>query len=200
MIHPDTELKYISKEKQIGVIATRPIPAGSITWIQDPLDREISASEFDSLEPVYRKLLDIYAFRNNRGDHVLCWDNEKYINHSFKSNCLSTAYNFEIAIRDIQIGEELTDDYGYLNITYPFKGIDEGTKRKTVYPDDLLRYYKIWDKKIQKVFKKIVDIEQPLRPFVKDKLWKKINRIIAGEEELESILTIYYDNQKEEEK
>ena len=196
MIHPYTRLEFINEEKQTGVVATKFIPAGTITWIHDKLDRVFNLSEYITLNSTYKKLLDTYAFRNNKGSYVLCWDNEKYINHSFKSNCLSTAYNFEIAIRDIQMGEELTDDYGYLNIDHPFRGIDEGTKRKIVYPDDLLRYSKIWDKKIQKVFGKINKIEQPLRPFIEDELWTKINRIINGKEEQESILTLFYNPQK----
>ena len=72
----------------------------------------------------------------------------------------------KLAIRDIEIGEQLTDDYGYLNITSPFRGIDEGTERKVVYPDDLKRYYKEWDDKIQLVFPKIIALNQPLKPLL----------------------------------
>jgi hypothetical protein len=148
------------------------------------------------LDPIYQQILDTYTFRNNQGHFVLCWDNGRYINHSFNSNCLTTAYDFEIAIRDIQIGEQLTDDYGYLNIPFPFRGIDEGTRRKTVYPDDLLRYYKVWDKKIQKVFHKVPKIDQALRPVIKDELWEKIERVANGKEEMESILNNFYHAQQ----
>ena len=194
MIHPHTELKFISNEIGYGVVATQHIPAGTITWVLDKLDREFSPLEFQSLEPIYQNILDTYTFRNNQGNFVLCWDNGRYVNHSFNSNCLTTAYDFEIAIRDIQPGEQLTDDYGYLNISSPFKGIDEGTKRKIVYPDDLLKYYKLWDKKIQKVFNKIVELEQPLKPVISDRLWKKVTNVTAGKEDLESILKNYYGN------
>ena len=68
------------------------------------------------------------------------------------SNCLTTAYDFEIAIRDIFPGEQLTDDYGYLNINTPFYAYDEGLERKVVYPDDLLRYYEDWDKTLGRTF------------------------------------------------
>ena len=36
-------------------------------------------------------------------------ENTVGVNHSFKSTCMSTAYDFEIAIRDIYPGEQLTD-------------------------------------------------------------------------------------------
>ena len=130
MIHPKTELKFISNEIGYGVVATEFIPAGSITWVLDKLDREFSSLEFQSMEDIYQNILDTYSFRNNQGNLVLCWDNGRYVNHSFNSNCLTTAYDFEIAIRDIHPGEQLTDDYGYLNIPTPFRGIDEGTKNR----------------------------------------------------------------------
>ena len=192
MIHPKTELKLISREIGYGVVALELIPAGTITWVLDKLDREFSVLEFQSMEPIYQNILDTYTYRNNKGNFVLCWDNGRFVNHSFNSNCLTTAYDFEIAIRDIQPGEQLTDDYGYLNIPYPFRGVDEGTRRKVVYPDDLVKYYKVWDKKIQKVFTKIPTLDQPLRELIPKPLWQKIQSIVAGEEELESILKNYF--------
>ena len=155
MIHPKTELQFINNEIGYGVVATEFIPAGTITWVLDKLDRAFTPKEYESMEPVYKEILETYSFRNNMGNLVLCWDYGRFVNHSFNSNCLTTAYDFEIAIRDIQKGEQLTDDYGYLNISKPFRGMDEGTKRKVVYPDDLLRHSKIWDKKLIQVFDKI---------------------------------------------
>ncbi len=114
----------------------------------DKLDREFSQIDFEKMDPIYQDILETYTFRDNKGNFVLCWDNGKFINHSFNANCLTTAYDFEISIRDIHAGEQLTDDYGYLNISKPFRGVNEGTKRKVVYPDDLLKYYNVWDKKL----------------------------------------------------
>ncbi|WP_036382429.1 SET domain-containing protein [Muricauda sp. MAR_2010_75] len=193
MIHPDTELRFISSEIGYGVVATKFIPAGTITWVLDRLDREFTPLELQQMDPNYQNILDTYTFRNNKGNYILCWDNGRYVNHSFNSNCLTTAYDFELAIRDIQPGEQLTDDYGYLNIPLPFRAADEGTRRKIVYPDDLLKYYKVWDKKIEKVFGNITKLQQPLRPLLTEGLWDRVERIVAGKEELESILTNFYD-------
>lgn len=192
MIHPDTELRFISNEVGYGVVATKFISAGTITWVLDKLDREFSRTDFQSLEPIYQNILDTYTYRNNKGNFVLCWDNGRYINHSFNSNCLTTAYDFEIAIRDIQVDEQLTDDYGYLNIPMPFRGIDEGTRRKTVYPDDLLKYYKVWDKKIKQVFHQIPKLDQPLKILLQEEMWTKIDSIANGKSELDSILSNFY--------
>jgi hypothetical protein len=192
MIHPNTELKFISNEVGYGVVATKFIPAGTITWVLDKLDREFTPLDFQSLDSIYQEILDTYTFRNNNGNFVLCWDNGRYVNHSFNSNCLTTAYDFEIAVRDIQEGEQLTDDYGYLNISKPFRGIDEGTKRKIVYPNDLLKYSNVWDKKISKVFHKIPDLEQPLKELISKETWAEILTICNGDKKVESILKNYY--------
>ncbi len=194
MIHPKTELKLISTEIGYGVVATEFIPAGTITWVLDKLDREFSPLDFQEMEPIYQNILDYYTFRNNKGNFVLCWDNGRYVNHSFNSNCLTTAYDFEIAIRDINVGEQLTDDYGYLNIPYPFRGVDEGTKRKVVYPDDLVKYHKKWDRQIKKVFGNIVSNNQPLKELIAPELWATIERVVEGKEEMASILSNYYDS------
>ncbi len=197
MIHPHTELQFISDEIGHGVVATRLIPAGTITWVLDPLDREFSPTHYEKLDQLYKDILDTYTYRNNKGNYVLCWDHGRFVNHSFRSNCLTTAYDFEVAIRDIKPGEQLTDDYGYLNVESPFEGIDEGTERKVVYPDDLLNYHGIWDRKIQKVFGRITALEQPLKPFVGQALWQKVHDIIDGKVAMDSILKNYYQPEVE---
>ena len=194
MIHPITELKFISNEIGYGVVAREFIPKGTITWALDKLDREFTPTEIQSLDSIYQDILDFYTFRNNNGNFVLCWDNGRYVNHSFNSNCLSTAYDFEIAIRDIQPGEQLTDDYGYLNIPAPFRGIDEGTKRKVVYPNDLVKYHKVWDKKIEKAFPLIIKVNQQLRKLIPEETWKEIEVIAEGKKQMMSILHNFYTN------
>jgi hypothetical protein len=198
MIHPHTELQFISDEIGHGVVATRKIPAGTITWVLDPLDRAFTQIQYQDLDDLYKEILDTYTYRNNKGHYILCWDHGRFVNHSFKSNCLTTAYDFEIAIRDIAAGEQLTDDYGYLNIVAPFKGVEEGTDRKVVYPDDLLNYHHIWDEALKSVFSEIISHPQPLRPFIDPTLWTRVQNIAAGKEAMDSILKNYYYPQPED--
>lgn len=192
MIHPHTEIRFINEIVGHGVVATQFIPAGTITWALDKLDREFKPSEFKKLDPLYQNILETYSYRNKLGNLVLCWDNGRFVNHSFKSNCLSTAYDFEIAIRDIFPGEQLTDDYGYLNVTEPFTGIDEGTERKTVYPDDLLHFSEVWDEQVRAVFPEITQVNQPLRNLISNDTWQLIEKIIDRKAELASIKENYY--------
>jgi hypothetical protein len=195
MIHPHTELRYISPEVGFGVVATQLIPKGTITWVLDQLDREFTPEQVQAMDPVYQNILDTYTYRNSRGNFVLCWDIGRYVNHSFRASCLTTPYEFEVAVRDIHPGEQLTDDYGYLNIPRPFKGIDEGTRRKVVYPDDLLRYHRVWDRKLQSAMRRLHLLHQPLRELVEDATWEKAVRIARREEPMESILSCYYGDE-----
>lgn len=196
MIHPHTELKYISAEIGYGVFATQLIPAGTITWAKDTLDRELSKTDFDNLAPICRPVVETYTYRNNKGNYVLCWDIARYTNHSFRPNSMATAYGFEIAVSDIKPGEQLTNDYGFLNIVEPFRPTDEGTRRKTVYPDDLLKYHKQWDNILKKAFVKIPYKEQLLKLLISDDQWETIRKIASGECEPESIRNNYYEKGK----
>lgn len=194
MIFPKTELQFISPEMGYGVVATEFIPKGTITWVLDRLDREFTPRQIQQLPPTYQGIIDTYSYRNNRGNYVLCWDFGRYVNHSFKSNCLTTAYNFEIAIRDIYPGEQLTDDYGYLNVNTPFEPIDEGTERKVVYPDDLPNYYSQWDAQLKEVFPLIVRVPQPLKSLLSQQQWKTVEKVANLQQEMRSILTCYFYN------
>jgi SET domain-containing protein len=193
MIHPDTEIRFISAEIGYGVVATKLIPKGTITWALDALDRVFTPSQLSKMDTVYQEILNKYTYRNNQGDHVLCWDFGRYVNHSFNSNCISTAYNFEIAVRDILPGEELTDDYGYLNVNEPFEALAEpGSTRTMVYPDDLLKHHAVWDEKILQALPNILKHPQPLKHLLEKGAWEKMLNVINGKEQMDSILTCYY--------
>ncbi len=199
MIHPHTSVQFIDDEKGYGLFATHRIPRGTITWTLDHLDRVITPQEMDSHDPRYREILMKYSFRNNRGEYIFCWDNGRYINHSFNSNCCLTPYNFEIAIRDIEAGEELTDDYGYLNIIEPFEALPEGGNRTVVYPDDLLRLAEYWDSRLQQAFPDLQLVEQPLRPFLESDILCAVQDICSGQREMLSIKSCYYNSSQQSE-
>ena len=192
MMHPDTELRFVSDLVGHGVVATRDIPMGTITWAQDELDREFTPAQVGKLGSLYAESLDKYCFRNHTGRWVLCWDHARFVNHSFRSNCMTTAYNFEIAIRDVKAGEELTDDYGYLNIMQPFKAVDEGADRTVVYPDDLTRYHARWDAQLQAAWPRMPAVAQPLASLLSPCTWQRVVRIAEGRQAMDSILSCYY--------
>lgn len=198
MMHPDTELRYVNRSIGFGVFATRLIPKGTITWILDPLDQRLEASYVLSLEPLFRENLLKYCYRDNQGRYILCWDLARYVNHSFNANCISTAYEFEVAVRDIYPGEELTDDYGYLNLDEPFYCFQEkGTNRTIVMPDDILHYYPEWDRIASDAMQFFNQVEQPLRHLIDPQFMNKVNAVADGREPIDSILNCYYDRSRQ---
>lgn len=193
MIHPHTELRFINDQIGYGIVALKPIPKGTITWVLDKLDRKFTPQEVNSMDLLYQQVLDKYTYRNAEGNYILCWDNARFVNHSSRSNCLTTAYEFEVAIRDIAVGEELTDDYGYLNLEEPFEVIPEpGSERDIIYPDDLLRYYPEWDEELLHTFPEIMRVAQPLFQLLNPALQEKVKDIAAGRKPMDSILKCYF--------
>ena len=195
MIHPGTELKYIRKEIGYGVVATQFIPKGTITWVLDSLDRKFTHREVESLGPNYTNIIDTYGFRDAEGNYILCWDHARFVNHSFDPSCITTAYDFELAVKDIYPGDELMNDYGTLNIGEPFHCVLEpGSNRKLVLPDDLLHYYRDWDKKLIGAFKNLQKVSQPLFKYLDEPAQKKAIAIAQEECEMDSILSCYLYN------
>ncbi|RAK69881.1 SET domain-containing protein [Hymenobacter edaphi] len=193
MIHPDTELRFISPEIGYGVVATRLIPKGTICWIFDAFDQTFSPERVRGLDQLHKDILNKYSYRDAQGDFVLCWDNSRFVNHSFNSSLVSTAYNFELAVRDIHPGEELTDDYGYLNVWEPFDCLPEpGSARTQVLPDDLLNFHPEWDAKLTDAFRHFNQVAQPLRPLLEARYQAKVEAVAAGRAPMDSILNCYY--------
>jgi hypothetical protein len=192
MLHPDTELRFISPEVGHGVLATRRIPQGTITWVQDRLDRVFTSEQMAAMGEPYWSILDKYTFRDAQGDHVFCWDHARYVNHSFHANCLPTVDGFELAVRDIEAGEQLTDDYGTLNLTEPFLALPEpGSRRRWVRPDDLLHHHAAWDRKLAVAFRSLAGIEQPLAYLLAPEVLERSLAVARGERPMESIRTTY---------
>lgn len=180
MIHPDTELRFVSADIGYGVFATRPIPRGTITWARDELDQTLSPERARAIAPPLREVFRRYSYVDGRGDHVLCWDLARYLNHACEATCLSPGYSFEIAVRDIAAGEELTDDYGSLNIDVPFECRCGAPRcRRQIRPDDFLRHADRWDELIAAAFARITAVAQPLFPLVRDD--DAVRRVLARE-------------------
>jgi uncharacterized protein len=196
MMHPHTELRFINEKIGYGVFATKLIPKGTLTWALDDLDQVIEPEQVLGLDPDRKKQVLKYSYRNQHGQYILCWDIGRYVNHSFHANCIGTAYEVEIAIRDIYPGEQLTDDYGSLNVDEPFDCFpEEGTDRIRVMPSDLLRYAPVWDAQALEAFRHYDDVEQPLAHLIRPEFHDKIN-IAAKEHRLvDSIANIYFDRE-----
>jgi uncharacterized protein len=194
MLHPHTELRFINDQIGYGIFASRLIPKGTVIWVQDDFDRVFTEAEVKALAPVYRLILEKYCFRDNLGRWIFCWDNTRYINHSFFPTCITTPYRFEIAVTDILPGREITNDYGFFNIIEPLDCFPEpGCERTRAMPDDLLRYGDRWDRQLAEAFLYFNKIEQPLAALIKPEYLAKANLIGRGEAALDSIRTCFFD-------
>lgn len=91
------------------------------------------------------------------------------MNHSCDYNCALTPFNFEIAVCDIAIGEQLTNDYAMLNLE-----ADERLKcrcgspscRGLIGPADQVRYEARWRTEIQSALACAGNVKQILRPLL----------------------------------
>jgi hypothetical protein len=190
MVHPGTELRYINETMGWGVFATRPIPKGTITWVRDDFDQTFAPDEVKRMETAYQKILEEYSFVDARGMIVLCWDHSRYFNHSCAANCLSAGYDFELAVRNIRAGEELTDDYGTLNLRQDFHcACGLASCRKIILPDDMERLSEEWDAAVREAFPLISAVQQPLWPLLKEK--DEVEHALKSPAELRSIRCNY---------
>lgn len=191
MIHPGTELSFISEEIGFGLVATRLIAAGTLTWVKDPLDMVYNSTEYAGFTGSKKDYLDKYCFIDGNGNYILCWDHGRFINHSCHANCIAPGFDFEIAIRDIQPGEQLTSDYGLLNMDYEFNCSCGGPDcRQIIKPSDPEALHQTWDEKIKKVFNKIDKLDQPLWEMVADK--ESVIKAISSPQKIPSSLLHYF--------
>ncbi len=191
MLHPHTELRHVSQQIGYGVFATQLIPKGSITWVRDDLDQTFAPHEILGFRKEYQDILEKYTFIDRTGHSVLCWDLARYMNHSCDANCLGAGYEFEIAVRDIRPGEELTDDYGTLNLRDLFPCFcQQPDCRKLIRPDDLTRLWEDWDVKLRSAFPLISAVEQPLKDLVRN--LPEVQEVAGKPEKMRSCRFNYY--------
>ena len=164
MIHPHTQLRYINDQLGYGVFATAVIPTGTIVYIQDGLDIVIPVDSPLLQDPLQRAQIEKYAVIEPPDQHrVISWDIAKYINHCCHSNLLSTGYGFEIAVRDIQPGEELRDDYGLFNLEWDLVLVCQYADcRGRLKTADFPAQIRQWDAQIQAALHHILNVPQPL--------------------------------------
>jgi uncharacterized protein len=188
MVHPQTALRYRNERIGYGVFATRKIPRGTIVWVRDPLDQTFTPAQAERLPKACRAQLATYAYTDKRGDLLLCWDHARFFNHSCAASCLAPGYEFEVAVRDIEAGDELTDDYATFSLDTTFEcACGAPACRGTIRPDDVLRFGDDWDRQVRDALAFAKQVEQPLWPLVAEA--RELERSLADEIPLPSVRT-----------
>jgi len=168
MMHPDTRLQYVSQDIGNGVFAVKKIPKGTITAVKDACDQIFTDHEFSALPELIQESMNNHIYRDHCGNLVLSWDYAKYLNHSCCANTMLTCYNFEIAVHDILPGDEITAEYGLLNVPEPYDLFCRCPDcRGRLSLDDIDRYAEKWDALILGA---LLDIKKPPQP-----LWPLLN-------------------------
>lgn len=193
MIHPDTELKKADANKGRGIFATKKIPKGTITYVKDPLEIEIQADDPRLSNPHLKEKIETYTYIDENGTRILSWDHAKYVNHCCRCNTMSTGYGFEIAIRDIDAGEEITDEYGMFNFDYSLElSCEKDGCRMSVSGGDLDAYYREWDTKVRSALKYFTAAEQPLLSLLDKQTCEDLYKYLDTGKEYRSVLNLRY--------
>lgn len=110
----------VSSVHGIGLFADQFIPKGTITWEYNPLfDTSFTDAEVDALPDYAKKIFLHYAyFDKELNKHVLCFDDQRFINHTDHSENIESTTRRDIAARDIQLGEEILCNYNKFDDTY----------------------------------------------------------------------------------
>jgi len=111
---------YIEKSEieGLGLFAGQDIEEGDIIWYLDPtIDHVFSKNCYDHLidtiEYEHVERLEKWCYKRG-DDYILCSDNTKFANHSDTPNCRSLG-QYDVALRNIKKGEELTYDYRFID-------------------------------------------------------------------------------------
>ena len=94
----------------IGIYASEYIPKGTIIWrFSYLIDSYIREADIEDMTELEKEFILKYAYKE-KGVHVLCVDNARFMNHSDDANTYETKSE-TIAKTDIEIGEEITCNY-----------------------------------------------------------------------------------------
>ena len=188
MLHPDTELRSINPSIGHGVFATTFIPMGSIVYVKDAMEIIVREEDTLFLDRRYRDHIEKYSYTEADGCKVLSWDLAKYVNHACESNTLSTGYGFEIAIRDIHKGQQVTDDYGMLNIEHVMPCHCGSLHcRQHIGLNDFADCSDDWDRKVKIALMRLNHVSQPLLDYLSPETYVLLELFLNNNDEYHSV-------------
>lgn len=94
----------------LGLFAVEKISAGQVWWrFDERIDRTFAPETYEDLPGQTQEWLRTYAYLQG-GLWVLCGDHAMFVNHSEVPNSI-TVGSESIAVRDIEPGEEIVENY-----------------------------------------------------------------------------------------
>lgn len=190
MMHPDTELRLINQHIGFGVFATRFIPRGTVVYAKDALDIQFDPAHPLITDALYATVIEKYTYIEPDGVRVLSWDHARYVNHSCTPSTLTTGYGFEIALRDLQPGDELTDDYTIFNSAEAMTCCCGTTDcRSVITASDFDRMVPSWDSRIRRAIRAYDAVRQPLESLIPSHTLEGLHRFLSTGRGYRSIAT-----------
>ena len=140
-----------------------------------------------------KQVVEKYSYIDEKGNRIISWDFAKYVNHCCNCNTISTGYGFEMAIRDIEKGEQITDEYGIFNLEEEMVLVcGEPGCRTKIKPNDFDVYYHEWDKKIKKSIPKLFLVDQPLMPFIEKETRRELDDFFNNPDRYKSVYALKF--------
>ena len=99
---------------------------------------------------------------------MICWDHGRLVNHSCDPATVSVGNSLELARRDLRPGDEVTCDYGTLNLTgrLPCR-CGAAACRGEISADEAGQMCATWDAWAREALAAALDVTQPLLPFAR---------------------------------
>jgi len=189
VLHPDIFIKTGSISGT-GLFAKKKIPKGTIVYRIKNDIRTYSKSEVKKFSKRYRKFLEKFSNEATDGTIVLHKDGAQYGNHSCQPSCseLSSGHAYmDIALRDIEKGEELTWEYATLVPSWKKPmNCDCGSKncRKKIFRvSPTSKIVKKLNLRIKKAEKCYFNVKQPL---LNKKEYDEIARVLKSPKKAQS--------------
>lgn len=164
-----------------------------MVYVEDELEQYVTPEDFEKLDPAVQQKVKIYSFRDEKGNRIISWDHAKYVNHSCDFNTISTGYGFEIAVRDIPKGEQITDEYGLFNLENEMIcqcGSDNC--RGVIRPGAFDCHYEQWDAKIKQSLLKYQQVKQPLEKLLSETTCYQLQNFMENPDCYRSVKTLKY--------
>ena len=178
MIHPDTELRLISREIGLGPVATRFMPRGTLAWVLDRFDILMTPQEVEALAPPFREIAERYSYVDPTGVSILCWDHARYMNHHCEPAVRGVTPQFQILVRDVHPGEELTCEYAECNIDFLDCRCGSPRCRHTIRGEDLITHGAAWEEEVRAALVQSRTVPQPLWRYILDP--EPVREVIEG--------------------
>lgn len=193
MIHPKTELKFISSEIGYGIFASEDLPAGTIVYVKDAMEISIEPIDYLQMKGLLKDNVDRFSYIDEYGNRIVSWDLAKYVNHCCDCNTISTGYGFEIAIKDIKKGDQITDEYGIFNLDQPMEvSCGKNCCRNILTNKDFENHYKEWDEKIKKVIQSVFKVDQALIDVIDEQTQLELEKVVLNLSNYRSVYSLRY--------